>query len=360
MKKTLTVNLNNTVYHIDEDAYSQLQDYLESLKDYFRNEEGADEILSDIEARIAELFKERMRFGMQIITVREVDEVVTIMGHPEDFASDSLNIEEDGAGTQNTESSDPGTPPDPPVPEEPVVKPRRRLFRDRDDAFLGGVASGLGYYTGVSVVLIRILFVLFTFITGYGLLVYLILWICIPEAKTAAQKLEMRGEPVTIDNIKRFVTETISREEQVSGGKSFGDSVLSVFRAILKAIFMLFGGCLGFILLIVLFALIVSLLALTGGTFSFMMQGIDPVFVALLGSVHYPWMVISVLIVLLGIPVYALFRLILGRMFNFSPQPRWLTVTLVVVWIIAVIAFMTIGILSVPEIHTVLQNYHRF
>ena len=108
MKKTLTVNLNNTVYHIDEDAYRQLQDYLESLNDYFRNEEGASEILSDIEARIAELFKERMRFGMQIITVREVDEIISVMGHPEDFASDTLNIETDDkeVGEKEVENQD--------------------------------------------------------------------------------------------------------------------------------------------------------------------------------------------------------------------------------------------------------------
>lgn len=147
MKKTLTVNLNNTVYHIDEDAYSQLQDYLESLNDYFRNEEGASEILSDIEARIAELFKERMRFGMQIITMREVDEIISVMGHPEDFASDTLNIEIDDkevgekeVENQNTEKGEDGTTPQEKIPE----RNRRRLFRDKDDAFLGGVASGIG------------------------------------------------------------------------------------------------------------------------------------------------------------------------------------------------------------------------
>ena len=110
---------------------------------------------------------------------------------------------------QDTEKGEDGTTPQEKIPE----RNRRRLFRDKDDAFLGGVASGLGYYLGVSTALIRILFVLFTFLTGYALLIYLVLWICIPEAKTAAQKLEMRGEAATIDNIKRFVSETIAKEE---------------------------------------------------------------------------------------------------------------------------------------------------
>ena len=259
MKKTLTVNLNNTVYHIDEDAYSQLQDYLESLNDYFRNEEGASEILSDIEARIAELFKERMRFGMQIITVREVDEIISVMGHPEDFASDTLNIETDDkevgekeVENQNTEKGEDGTTPQEKIPE----RNRRRLFRDKDDAFLGGVASGLGYYLSVSTALVRILFVLFTFLTGYALLIYLVLWICIPEAKTAAQKLEMRGEAATVDNIKRFVSETIAKEELGPEKKTFGDYVLSAIKIVLKFVFIIFGGCLGFILLVLLSSLL--------------------------------------------------------------------------------------------------------
>lgn len=361
MKKTLTVNLNNTVYHIDEDAYVQLQDYLESLKNYFRNEEGADEILSDIEARIAELFKERMRFGMQIITVREVDEVVTIMGHPEDFASDPLNIEADDtttAGEKDAEKPNPEKPEsETTFQEESSGKSRRRLFRDKDDAFLGGVASGLGYYLGVSTALIRILFVLFTLLTGYAVLVYLIMWICIPEAKTAAQKLEMRGEPVTIDNIKRFVTETITKEEQASDKRTFGDYVLTAIKAVLKFLFVIFGGCLGFILLILLSALFISLLAVTGGTFSVVTQGMDPLFMNMLSVVHYPWMLIVSLLILLGVPVYALLRLILGRVFNFAPQSRQMTIFLVVLWCVSFIACMVMGVTSAPEMYSIFNHY---
>lgn len=360
MKKTLTVNLNNTVYHIDEDAYSQLQDYLESLNDYFRNEEGASEILSDIEARIAELFKERMRFGMQIITVREVDEIISVMGHPEDFASDTLNIETDDkevgekeVENQNTEKGEDGTTPQEKIPE----RNRRRLFRDKDDAFLGGVASGLGYYLGVSTALVRILFVLFTFLTGYALLIYLVLWICIPEAKTAAQKLEMRGEAATVDNIKRFVSETIAKEELGPEKKTFGDYVLSAIKIVLKFVFIIFGGCLGFILLVLLSSLLFVLLAAAGGTVGIVTQGIDPFFMQMFSAVHYPWMLTAVLLVLLAIPVYAVLRMVLGRVFNFPPQSRWLTVLLVILWSIAFVAGMVMWFISLPGIHTVLNQY---
>lgn len=360
MKKTLTVNLNNTVYHIDEDAYSQLQDYLESLNDYFRNEEGASEILSDIEARIAELFKERMRFGMQIITVREVDEIISVMGHPEDFASDTLNIGTDDkevgekeVENQNTEKGEDGTTPQEKIPE----RNRRRLFRDKDDAFLGGVASGLGYYLGVSTALVRILFVLFTFLTGYALLIYLVLWICIPEAKTAAQKLEMRGEAATVDNIKRFVSETIAKEELGPEKKTFGDYVLSAIKIVLKFVFIIFGGCLGFILLVLLSSLLFVLLAAAGGTVGIVTQGIDPFFMQMFSAVHYPWMLTAVLLVLLAIPVYAVLRMVLGRVFNFPPQSRWVTVLLVILWSIAFVAGMVMWFISLPGIHTVLNQY---
>lgn len=360
MKKTLTVNLNNTVYHIDEDAYVQLQDYLESLNDYFRNEEGANEILSDIEARIAELFKERMRFGMQIITMREVDEIVSIMGYPEDFASDTLNLEADDkeigekeVENRDTEKADDETTPQEKIPE----RNRRRLFRDKDDAFLGGVASGLGYYLGASTALIRVLFVLFTFLTGYALLIYLVLWICIPEAKTAAQKLEMRGEAATIDNIKRFVSETIAKEELESEKKTFGDYVLSVIKTVLKIVFVIFGGCLGFILLILLAFLLFALLAATGGTIGIVTQGIDPFFMQMLSAVHYPWILTAVLLVLLVIPVYAILRLVLGRVFNFPPQSRWATILLLVLWSIAFVAGIVMWFTSFPEIQNVLNQY---
>jgi len=215
MKKTLTVNLNNTVYHIDEDAYESLQEYLNSLRNHFAEEEGADEILSDIEARIAELFKERLRFGMQIITLREVNEIITIMGHPEDFDRDMIDDETsetqfDSENKQYDEKK--GTNIEIPINEN-EIKAKRRLFRDGENRILGGVASGIGCYLNIDPVFIRVLFVILTFFWGTAILIYILLWICIPEARTAAQKLEMKGEPVTIENIKKAVKEEMDKAE---------------------------------------------------------------------------------------------------------------------------------------------------
>lgn len=215
----------------------------------------------------------------------------------------------------------------------------------------------MGYYLGVSTALIRILFVLFTFLTGYALLIYLVLWICIPEAKTAAQKLEMRGEAATIDNIKRFVSETIAKEELESEKKTFGDYVLSAIKIVLKFVFIIFGGCLGFVLLVLLSSLLFVLLAAAGGTVGIVTQGIDPFFMQMFSVVHYPWMLTAVLLVLLAIPVYAVLRMVLGRVFNFPPQSRWVTVLLVILWSIAFVAGMVMWFISLPGIHTVLNQY---
>lgn len=108
MKKTLTVNLGGTVYHIDEDAYILLDNYLNNLRYHFRKDEGAEEIVRDIESRIAELFDEALRGGLQVITIKEVEEVIARMGKPEE-----LNGEEEGnpsasnSKTFDSESTEP-------------------------------------------------------------------------------------------------------------------------------------------------------------------------------------------------------------------------------------------------------------
>lgn len=85
MKKTVTVNLDKTIFNIDDDAYTVLESYLEALHDHFKKEEGGQEIMNDIESRISELFKERLGFGMQVITLQEVNEVIAIMGQPDEI-----------------------------------------------------------------------------------------------------------------------------------------------------------------------------------------------------------------------------------------------------------------------------------
>ena len=360
MKKTLTVNLNNTVYHIDEDAYESLQEYLNLLRNHFSEEEGSDEILDDIEARIAELFKERLKFGMQIITLREVNEIVEIMGHPEDFdrdiADDTIEEQTHPENKQSDEKYEPNTET---ATNESQKKIRRRLFRDVENRILGGVSSGIGCYLNIDPVFVRILFIILTFFGGTGIPIYMLLWICIPEARTAAQKLEMKGEPVTIENIKKTVKEEMDKAKENLNGigrktetffTRLGDLLIVLIQGVFKAVFLLFGGCLGFILLIILFSIGVSMFSFLLGNFTITTYGmaLPPEVMNILTGIEHPKAFLLSLMIVIGIPFYALLRLLLGRMFNWNPQSKAVTNIISIVWVIAFIALAVFSVEIIP------------
>ncbi len=185
MKKTITINLGGMVFHIDEDAYRLLEQYLRSVEVHYSGDPSAPEILEDIETRMAELFSEKTGTRKEVIILADAEEVIRIMGHPENF------IEEDPA----------------PSHQQAGRSRYRRIYRDPDNNILGGVCSGLGAYFNIDPLLFRLVFIGITLLGGAGILLYLILWIIVPEAKTTAQKLEMRGEPVNVSNIGKKVKE---------------------------------------------------------------------------------------------------------------------------------------------------------
>lgn len=202
MKKTLTVNLGGTVYHIDDDAYRLLDNYLSNLKHYFRKQEGAEEIINDIEMRIAELFAEKVAAGKQVITVQDVEEVIARVGKPEDFGITEDDAESNKRTEQSSSASQTYT----------RTAGSRRLFRDPDSKLLGGVAAGLAAYLGWDITLVRILMIVLVFVPYCPMIIlYIVGWIVIPEAHTAAEKLSMRGEAVTIENIGKTVTDGFER-----------------------------------------------------------------------------------------------------------------------------------------------------
>lgn len=191
MKKTFTINLSGSVFHIDDDAYEKLHAYLNNINRHFGNDEDAKEIVADIEARIAEIFSEKIKAGGDVINLTHVEEVIVIMGTPEAIS----NEEEEKAR---------------PADKKPFRVRSKRLYRDPDDRVLGGVCSGLGAYFNIDPVIVRIIFVLiFFFPVGSSVLIYLILWIVVPKASSTAQRLEMKGEEVNIDNISKTIKEEI-------------------------------------------------------------------------------------------------------------------------------------------------------
>jgi phage shock protein PspC (stress-responsive transcriptional regulator) len=189
MKKTLSINISGFVFHIDEDAYEKLHRYLEAIKFHFRSFKGKEEVIADVEARVAEILQNKISPSKEVISIEDVDEVIGIMGQPSDFGVE----EEDGAGTR----------------EYIHREPYKRLYRDPDRKWFGGVCSGLGAYFNIDPIWVRLIFFVSNAISGFGLLIYIILWLALPEARTTAERLEMRGEPVNISNIEKSIGDEV-------------------------------------------------------------------------------------------------------------------------------------------------------
>jgi phage shock protein PspC (stress-responsive transcriptional regulator) len=183
MKITVSINLGGYSFNIDEDAYAELKHYLKNLELHFAGEESSSEILADIETRMAELFRVKLTNYKQVINIEDVSQAITVLGTPEDIS------DKEGPSAREKFSS-PGY---------------HRMYRDTDHRVIGGVCSGMGAYWDIDPVIIRIIFVALALGGGLGILVYLILYIVVPEAKTTAQKIEMKGNPVNIHNIKDSV-----------------------------------------------------------------------------------------------------------------------------------------------------------
>ncbi len=258
MKKTLTINLSGSVFHIDDDAYEKLYAYLNNINRHFGSDEDAKEIVEDIEARIAEIFAEKVKNGGEVINISHVEEVIVIMGTPE-----AISNEEEEKGKEKEKVTE----------KKPFRTRGKRLYRDSEDRVLGGVCSGLGVYFDIDPVIIRILFVVAFFIPISSLLIYLILWIVVPKATSTAQRLEMRGEEVNIDNISKSIKEEIldvkenfrnyrnspAYTQSRSGMREVGNTLVSVLKVLGTILLVIIGIpflIIGVVLLFVLFTVI--------------------------------------------------------------------------------------------------------
>lgn len=332
MKKTLTVNLGGTVYHIDEDAYNLLDNYLNNLRYHFRKEEGADEIVRDMETRIAELFDEYIRTGQQVITIEQVEAVIARMGKPEELNTDD-NDEKKEEKTNHTYGNGAA----------------RRLFRNPDDRILGGVLSGLSAYFGWDVTWIRIgVLVAGCFVQGL-ILAYLIAWIIVPLAKTATEKLQMRGEPINMENIGRTVTEGFDKvndyvhsEKPRSFLHQLGNMIVKIAGFIIKFFLVLLAICLTPVLLVGLVVLFALLLAATGilasvpAVLYYSMPDVDWSLIASSPAAVTGLLVCGLFIV--GIPVIGLLQLLLQSFNVWKPMSTVTKVILTLIWFISLVA----------------------
>ncbi|MCG9972727.1 PspC domain-containing protein [Christiangramia crocea] len=339
MNKTVNINLAGIFFHIDEDAYAKLQRYLDAIRHSFSNTQGRDEIISDIEARIAELFNEKVKNERQVISIKEVEEVIAIMGQPEDYMVDEEIFEDEPKKTQSTKTVG------------------KKLFRDPETGYVGGVSSGLGHYLGIEAIWIRLLWILLTiFSTGAFVLIYIAFWIFVPEAKTTADKLAMRGEEVTISNIEKKIREGFHEVsdsiknvdydrygKQASAGAS---SAATTLGNIIKFCLKLFVKFVGILLLLIagstLIALFVGLFAV--GTFG-IIEAPWTDYVDMVNTGAPLWVLSLLCFFAVGIPFFFLFVLGLKILVkNLKSIGRIALLTLLGVWLISIIGLSVIGI----------------
>ncbi|MBZ9628542.1 PspC domain-containing protein [Psychroflexus sp. CAK1W] len=336
MNKTININLANVFFHIDEDAFIKLDRYLKTIESYLAKEESKDEILQDIEARIAELFTESMIHEKQVITLSQVNDMIAIMGEPEAYKIDD--------GDDSTSSSS-------------KFKSSRKLYRDIENNYIGGVSAGLHHYLGLNLLVIRLIWIisaLFSF--GATVAIYVILWAVTPAARTTAQKLDMQGEPVNLTNIERKVKESYSKfadkvgdidydkyEQQTrSGITKFFDGLGEV----LKALGVFISKFLGIILLIISGVVLVGsmIFLFSFGTISIFELGdfnnMD------MFSLGIPYWIQVVLFFLVGaIPFFYLLILSLKLLFsNLKSIGRISHITLIGIWILCIIVITTLSV----------------
>ena len=271
MKRVETININGIVFSINDDAFGKLNVYLHALNRNFEQEQGGREIIADIEARISELFTERNGSHSEVVTLDDVLKVIETLGTPEDISGADEEFENEN------------TPP--PRPTKPHSKSQRRLYRDPDQRYIGGVCAGLSTWLGITPVILRLVFVIFVLfpfpgfifsifhthgfhrngLSGFFILIYCILWFIIPKAKTTAQKLEMRGEPVNISNIEKNIKESLSDPALKQSFHNFLDE----FSEFWVRVFGVFGRIIAFFVGLILLCLGVGF-AISFISFSFL------------------------------------------------------------------------------------------
>lgn len=193
MNKISNINLGGFPFTIDEEAYQNLDKYLKAIHKHFRKSEGYEEITTDIETRMAELFQDKLE-GRPIVTLPDVKNVIAIMGTPEDFGAADPFLDEAPKSSSGKFS----------------FKTGKRLFRNSESKAIAGVCSGVAAYFGIQDPLwVRLAFVLFTLTGGFAILVYLVLWAVVPNAETSSDRLAMRGEPANVENISKIIEEEL-------------------------------------------------------------------------------------------------------------------------------------------------------
>ncbi|WP_068246022.1 PspC domain-containing protein [Hydrotalea flava] len=432
MKKVININFQGRIVPIEESAYEALQQYIDSLRLYFANEEGRDEIINDIEGRIAELFAEVLQKGNTCITDADVETILNSMGRPQDFDEEGVNsTAQPGAESKsNSTSTSTGTANRlfrdennkilggvcsgianylnidpliiriltaifigvtfipylvlwiavPSTASKVIGAQRKKLYRDPDDKIIAGVCSGLSKYFGINVWIPRALFILpflsfafrhwhwglfdfpsfvnFSFSPG-ALVIYIIFWIVLPEAKTAAEKLELRGEKVDVESIKNTIQSDMEgwkdRAEKMGNeiknkaqeigktvsekSKQMGTEATIAARKTSKdlgdVIVLLFKIFAYFIIGVVLFAIVVALFAI-----GIVFTGLMPLKNYILESGWQSIFAWGTLIFFIWVPVIGIVTFIIRKIANIKGNKNIIRYSFTALWFIGLFCFI--------------------
>lgn len=341
MNKTIIININSIVFHIEEDAYETLRSYMIEIKRHFSQSADSGEILLDIENRVAEMFTERIQQGKkEVISAQDVENVIAQMGRVSDFEEVDDISEDTYSKEQNEETS--------------RLIYEKKLMRNGDDKVFGGVCSGLGYYFGLQTKWVRILFVLFFLFGGSGVLLYIVLWIVMPIATSRADRMAMRGEEPNLQNFKKNYEEELEHYKddfssehehgQVSkGAPSTANGIATIFSMI--------GKVIAFLLLIfcgmTIFGMLVVLIGFGSAIFGVQSEMAFPGLDVLPQAQGLIALCAGVLAI--TIPFLALFILLVRILFKTKPINNYLSLSLWAGWIASVIVVLFFVFLGARE-----------
>ena len=342
MKKTITINISGIVFHIEEDGYEALKIYLDSVKKHFGGFQDSSEIITDIESRIAEIFTTKISDTKQALTKDDIDQLIRTMGQPADFADAESAEQEKTNHPNNSKPTDSIGQPlkkkiyrdnrrkviggvcaglahylktDPAwirvlfaalifaggfiiiayilmwaiIPGSYELEDQtsiKKIYRDSDKKVIGGVAAGISAYTGLDISIVRLIFTGLLFAGGFGLILYIILWTAVPEAKTLTERMEMEGQPVTLSNIEKTVREKLNEKEGEESTlakiilfpfrlfatilKAVGSALVPILKGlgkvlrIMVGVFLMLIGTILFLTTIILFAVILGIISGNG------------------------------------------------------------------------------------------------
>lgn len=343
MNKTVTINLSGIVFHIDENAYELLKKYLEKLKAHFSSTQGKEEIIADIESRLAEMFAERNADLNKVIMVADVNVVIEAMGKPEELPG---NDEEDQKSKEKSDQA------------YYFEANRKRFFRNPDDKVLGGVCSGISAYFDIDPIWLRLAFAFSLIFAGTGLFLYIILWFIIPEAKTTSDKLQMRAERVNVATIEKNVREemeNLKKRGEVFAGElnsdalnkrvrsttqKFGDFIMEILRAFGKVIAGLFGIIITIVSIAVLVGLTIAIFSGIG-LFSFAVPG--EVMQMVLTNSQLWWLVVGGILAI-GIPFTLLLLNGLKILFKVKLNLRMIGAVMAGLWLVGIAICVFTGV----------------